>query len=446
MKSCDSLFYSLKSSEGQLYHKCFTYSYLEAGSQFICCVIRDITDVYEEEKRKNIEMKNALDIANKANKAKSIFLSKMSHEIRTPMNAIFGMTKLALDEVEDSLAVRYLNKIYSAGEYLLRLINYILDMSGIEQNKIEFISEVVEVDKFFDNIVSIVKPLAEEKQINFKFIKNESRYPYLKFDKIRGQQVIVNLISNAIKFTRTGGNVEVYIEFSEENDKVVKTKLVVKDNGIGMSEDFLKRAFLPFEQEKNLLTDVNAGTGLGLAIVKSLVEVSGGRISVESKLGVGTTFTVYKNFEVGRYIEAGEKVVTDKLNFNGRRVLVVEDNEINMEIALAILVKKELLAEVAKDGQEALRMFEKSPLWYYDSILMDIKMPIMDGLTAARSIRLLNREDAAAVPIIAMTANVFDSDIEESKQAGMNAHIAKPINTDLLYEVLGKVLGKTRFD
>lgn len=237
MKSRDSLFYSLKSSEGQLYHKCFTYSYLEAGSQFICCVIRDITDVYEEEKRKNIEMKNALDLANKANKAKSIFLSKMSHEIRTPMNAIFGMTKLALDEVEDSLAVRYLNKIYSAGEYLLRLINDILDMSRIEQNKIEFISEVVEVDKFFDNIVSIIKPLAEEKQINFKFIKNESRYPYLKFDKIRGQQVIVNLISNAIKFTRTGGNVEVYIEFLEENDKVAKTKLVVKDNGIGMSEE-----------------------------------------------------------------------------------------------------------------------------------------------------------------------------------------------------------------
>ncbi|WP_455577210.1 ATP-binding response regulator [Anaerosinus sp.] len=180
--------------------------------------------------------------------------------------------------------------------------------------------------------------------------------------------------------------------------------------------------------------------------MKSLVEVSGGRISVESKLGVGTTFTVYKNFEVVRYIEAGEKAVTDKLNFNGRRVLVVEDNEINMEIALAILVKKELLVETAKNGQEALRMFEKSPLWYYDSILMDIKMPIMDGLTAARSIRLLNREDAAAVPIIAMTANVFDSDIEESKQAGMNDHIAKPINTDLLYEVLGKVLGKTRFD
>ncbi|WP_455577211.1 sensor histidine kinase [Anaerosinus sp.] len=161
----------------------------------------------------------------------------MSHEIRTPMNAIFGMTKLALDEVEDSLAVRYLNKIYSAGEYLLRLINDILDISRIEQNKIEFISEVVEVDKFFDNIVSIIKPLAEEKQINFKFIKNESRYPYLKFDKIRGQQVFVNLISNAIKFTRTGGNVEVYIEFLEENDKVAKTKLVVKDNGIGMSEE-----------------------------------------------------------------------------------------------------------------------------------------------------------------------------------------------------------------
>ncbi len=437
-KDSESLFYSLKDFDDTIHRKQLTYTYLDKESQLICCIRHDITKLYEAEQNKNLQLQKALTEAKNASKAKSDFLSRMSHEIRTPMNAIIGLSELAIDEIEDLRARDYFKKINASSEYLLGLINDILDMSRIEQDKIEFHPEIVKVDDFLANIVEITRPLVEEKEISLTIHREKAKLEYAKFDKMRAQQVLLNLLSNAIKFTGRGGEVQVHLKILQRNGNDVSVKISIEDNGIGMRSEFLEKVFLPFEQEKNALTSMYAGTGLGLAIVKNLVELSGGHIWVESNFGIGTKFTIHTHVEVVEQAigEQEINIVEEAVYFDRKKVLLVEDNEINMEIAQALLEKRGMQVQWAANGREAIDIFMASEEHEFDLILMDIQMPILDGLIATQQIRLLVREDAKTVPIIAMTANAFDEDVEKSKAAGMNNHLSKPINPKQLYKTL----------
>ncbi|MDD3253083.1 MAG: transporter substrate-binding domain-containing protein [Lachnospiraceae bacterium] len=380
--------------------------------------------------------------------AKSDFLSRMSHDMRTPMNGIIGLTELTLDlkgllpEVEDNLT-----KIDESAHYLLSLINDTLDMNKIESNKIVLNREATNIDTFFNQMIGVVQVSAEQKKVNLIAVSKTPALPMVYLDKVRVQQIFFNLVSNAIKFTPENGTVEARNECTCLGETQVKTKLVVKDNGIGIDADFLPRIFEPFEQENNSTTTNYAGTGLGLAIVKNLVEMMGGTISVVSEKGVGSEFTVELVFDVaGEQPEPEMKAERFEISLTGKRVLLCEDHPLNTQIATRLLQKKGMLVEHAENGQSAVELFGQAEPGYYDVILMDIRMPVMDGITAAKTIRALDRTDAKSIPIIAMTANAFDEDVKKSLDAGMNAHLAKPIEPAGLFQTICDLIGTVDAD
>ncbi|MCM1025369.1 MAG: response regulator [Roseburia sp.] len=547
-------------------------------------VIVDLSDAkraaqQEYEKHKQ-EMERTLEAANIANKAKTKFLSEMSHDIRTPMNAIIGMTDIALNHAEDQKRVEdCLKKIQTASGHLLRLINEVLDMSRIESGKLVLVEEKFQLADLIHEVFIVIKAQAEKKKIDFKLELGEIPREELTGDRLRIQQIYINVLSNAVKYTQEGGYVRMKLWQEETEGGRVEQFLTVQDNGIGMAPEFVQQIFEPFERERNTTFSGIEGAGLGLSITKKLVDMMQGHISVESSRGKGSRFDIdfplaYSESEklaengalagkrvliltgvkekfarlpemleklgmeadtascgmeaidllndadiTGKdyfallandkladlelslllpeirarkgkdfpmlllsesdwteleylmqqagitsfvplplfesrlaealfaYTEAGKKKQERRpgaeRHYEDCHILLVEDNDLNLEIAVEILKSTGAAVDTARDGQEALDAFSAKPAFYYDLILMDIQMPVMDGLEATRRIRALSRPDAATVHIVAMTANAFVEDRQRSVQAGMNAHIAKPLDVEQVLECLDKWGGKS---
>ena len=367
----------------------------------------------------------------------------MSHDIRTPMNAIIGLTHLAYGENDIQVVREYLHKIDSSSNFLLGLINDILDMSKIENGELTLKEDPFTLEEFQDSINTVIRPLMDEKKINFVFHMG-CGLECIRVDRLRYSQIFFNLLSNAAKFTPTGGMVEFTSEPIAETepgeDGKVGIRYHIKDNGIGMSEEFQEHLYDPFSQERSQLGDKSKGTGLGLPIVKSLVDAMGGTITVKSQIGKGTEFII--ELQVSPAESKAEKETSEisEEKLKGAKVLLVEDNDINIYVAQAILEKVECDVTVAKNGREAIERFVDSEEDYFDVILMDVRMPIMDGIEATKAIRALKRSDALTVPIIAMTADAFDEEKRKTMDAGMNHHLSKPINPPILYRVLSEYI------
>jgi signal transduction histidine kinase/CheY-like chemotaxis protein len=400
------------------------------------------TELYHEINRKNQELKIVAEKAENAAQAKTEFLSRMSHDIRTPMNAIIGLTHLAQKENDLTAVHGYLRKISASSDFLLGLINDILDMSKIENGELTLTEEPMTKESFLSSIHTVIQPLMDEKQITFTY-QMEGGPSCILVDRLRFNQIFFNLLSNAAKFTPKGGHVSLRLENLPPKDDKVGLRFFIQDDGIGISKDFLPHLYDPFSQERSRLNSSTTGTGLGLPIVKSLIEAMGGTISVQSHPGKGTEFTVTLYVPLAQ--TPGELVVQTPpaKDLKNTQILLVEDNDINIYVAKLVLENAGCVVSVAKNGLEALEQFSTSAPGRFDAILMDIRMPIMDGLEATQAIRSLPRADAAVIPIIAMTADAFAEEQKRTLAAGMNAHLSKPIDPQLLYQALIKYVGKT---
>ncbi len=396
-----------------------------------------------ERKRLEAELLSAKEAAENASRAKGDFLARMSHEIRTPMNAIIGMTNIAQSAHDPEKISHSLEKIDGASKHLLGLINDILDMSKIEADKLEIFPEPFFLRKTIDSVCDVIRVRAEEKRIDFA-VQVESVVPIMAVgDALRLSQVLTNLLSNAVKFTPEEGRVSLHISLGlPEHPEELRLYAQVEDSGIGMTEEQKNRLFTPFEQAEGTIARRFGGTGLGLAISKKMVELMGGEIIVTSEVGKGSCFSFTASLMPHEMTEdfLGEAIGPQEeeaqaYSFPAARLLLVDDIEINREIALAFLEETGLTIDCAENGQEALNRFQEAG-GDYDFILMDVQMPLMDGLEATRRIRALDLDNAKTVPIIAMTANAFQEDVEMCKAAGMNDHIGKPIDPDGLIERL----------
>ena len=375
--------------------------------------------------------------AQHANQAKTRFLFNMSHDIRTPMNAIIGYTQLLENNLDNKKqALDYILKLKSSSTILLSLINYILEMTQIESGKLDLKKEIGDLDDLVKNINVVVEPLIKEKKLHYSY-HLEIKHHHIICDKTKLREIVLNILSNAIKYTPEGGNIELLIqEISFENNKV-KYHFIIIDNGIGMKEDFLPHIFEEFAREKTSTESKVPGVGLGLPIVKSLIDMMNGTIQVESKLNKGTKFTVELSFLTSLQVENVNERNTSTLDFSGKHILLVEDNELNAEIGIELLNTFKVIIDLAKNGEECIKILEKMPEGYYDLILMDIQMPIMDGYEATKIIRSFNNKNAQ-IPIIAMTANAFEEDRKHALQLGMNEHLAKPVDIEKLKDVFTK--------
>ncbi len=389
--------------------------------------------------------KDALYRAEAANRTKSIFLSNMSHDIRTPMNAIIGFTNIAKNEMDNPERLEdCLNKISTASNHLLSLINDVLDMSHIESGKTTLRLEKHNLREMFQSIKDIFGEQFAEKQIQFNMDMEKVEIWDVYCDKLKMNQVIYNLLSNALKYTNSGGRVDMkVIQKTGPNPERAYYEFHLKDTGVGMSPEFTEHAFQMFERERNYTESNIQGNGLGLAISKAIVDMAGGTIRVESELGKGTEFIIELNL---KYVNIPENqhqqaTISDQC-FCDKRILLVEDNELNREIARELLEVLKLKVEDAEDGiiaVEKVRQAESNP---YDLILMDIQMPRMNGYQAAQAIRELDNPVLAAIPIIAMTANAFEEDRHRAFEAGMDDHVAKPIDMDVLKQAMAQILNK----
>ena len=568
----------MKDDRGQVRIKRFQIFYVSRELGRVGMTRTDVTDIVRKEQRQKNELASALVAAEQANAAKTDFLSRMSHEIRTPMNAIIGMSTIAAQSIgDDERVADCISKIGISSRFLLSLINDILDMSRIESGKMLLKNEKIPMEDFLNGINSICHSQADVKGVEYECIIDPMLDDYYIGDAMKLQQVLVNILSNAIKFTGEGGRITFSAEQRKKTKNAAVLRFIVNDTGVGMSEEFLHHIYEPFSQELTGATVLYGGTGLGLAISKNIVDMMDGQITVRSIKGIGSEFTVDVKLgiseeeklrhhqkkpeyhfshlktlvvdddvavcenavvmlkEIGvtaEWVDSGRKAVervkslweqknyydlimvdwkmpdmdgietvrqirwivgpdvtiiimtaydwasierearlagvnlliskpmfksslisaftkvfSEKeeqaqqaepvsYDFTGRRILLVEDNQLNTEVAKMLLEEKGFSVETAENGLRAMEIFGKSEAGYYDAILMDIRMPLMDGLSAASNIRHLSNDDARTIPIIAMTANAFDDDVEKSKMAGMNAHLAKPIDPDRLYQLL----------
>ena len=397
----------------------------------------------EEQKQKQLLM-NAAEEADAANRAKSAFLLSMSHDIRTPMNAIIGFTNIALHQNKVSDIHDSLEKVQQSSNHLLSLLNDVLDFSRIESGKVTISPEPVDITQLTDNVQAIMNGLLYNRDLKFEVHREGLKNPYVLADVLRIREVLVNLLGNAVKFTKDGGEITLDISsYPGADEKHIITRYVVRDNGIGMSEEFKKKLFDPFSQEDyaNART-LYKGTGLGMAITKKYVEMMGGSIAVESKKGAGSTFTVEIPLELPEQVIPSEQKQHLHRDLTGIHVLMAEDNDLNAELATMILEDAGMIVTRASDGKEVVDLFKNQPRGTYDLILMDIMMPNMDGHQAAKAIRALGieRSDAVTIPIIALSANAFIDDIQESLDSGMNDHISKPINMEELIDTITKYI------
>ena len=443
-----SMTYEFKLETGINYHQVrVAFVKKKDGTRMAVVGTRNIDSLIKKERMQEEKLKKAYAAAENSNKAKTEFLNNMSHDIRTPMNVILGYNQLMKSQLTEPKQLDYQKKIEQSGKLLLSIINNVLDMARIESGKIKVDENYESVGEVVDEIISTFASEAEERGIHLSgSMKVTHRNILCDGTKIR--EIYVNLVSNAIKYTPRGGNVTITVEeLPCKREGYMKVKSEIKDTGIGMSKEYLPTLFEPFSREQNTTTRRIGGTGLGMPIVKKMVDLMGGSIEVASELGKGTVFTftlMHKIADRKFYSQKTEAAETSEMgkNLSGKHVLLAEDNDLNAEIAVTVLEETGIVIERVEDGIQCVNRVAQMSPGTYDLILMDIQMPNMDGYQAAQCIRHLDDKMKAEIPIIAMTANAFAEDRKKAFDAGMNGHIAKPIDIEKLGAVILSVLNK----
>ena len=421
--------------------KQIVFSWLNDEKREILCIQQDVTAAYQKEKEQIAALEKAKLEADKANEAKSTFLAGMSHDLRTPLNGVLGFTAFAIKETAPEKKQEYLMKIDTSGKLLRDLINDTLELSRIESGKARLEIEAVMPNELIPAVTTALRPSADLKNIRYKVELAINTEVPVWCDRLKVQKVALNLVSNAIKYTHNGGEVSIRLESKETDDLGSCYILTVRDTGIGMSEEFIKQMYEPFSQEKRSEVVAEPGTGLGLSIVKRYVDLMGGRISVTSTLHKGTCIQVW--IPVGMESEKKDHIKSEETEIRslaGKKVLLCEDNMMNTEIAVMLLREQGVIVQTAGNGREGLEIFTVSDEGSFDAILMDLRMPVMDGYEASACIRALQRPDAAVIPIIAMTADAFEESVHEAEAVGMNAYVTKPIDPAILYQNLAQCI------
>ena len=393
-------------------------------------VFVDIDDAVKNQARQQQTLEQALERADRANKVKTDFLHRMSHDMRTPLNSILGLLQICERNSDNEVLLRENHeKIRTAARHPLSLIDDTLQASKLGEGKLELVCEPVDLARLQTDVADIMQLPAANAGVSMEGSQQEEgiAYRYVLGSELYLRQIFLNIYGNCVKYNRRGGKVITHVVSSKQPDGKILVRWEIADTGIGMSQEFLKHVFEPFSREENAGNGIG-GTGLGMPIVKQLVELMGGSIKVSSKLNVGSTFVISIPFKPAVQPQEAEQAASEP-TIEGCRLLLVEDNDLNAEIAATLLEGDGACVSIAGDGAQALEAFAKSPAGTFDAILMDVMMPKMDGLAATRAIRALDRPDAACIPIIAMTGNAFQEDVQECFDAGMNAHIAKPIDT-----------------
>jgi len=440
---------TIHDSRGNYFRKQLRHCYVDDSHREILVMRSDITADYLSQQMQLEKMEDAMKSANIANRSKTDFLSQMSHDIRTPMNGIIGMTRIAREYDNPPETADCLDKIETSGKFLLGLVNDILDMSKIENNKITLNPEPYPAKDFYNYLNAVIRPLTEGKRQRLQIEGKIDKTVIPLVDQLRLNQIFFNLLSNAVKYTPEGGTISLSLTEGLATNNKLHFTASVSDTGIGMSQEFQQILFDPFTQEGRSDISESRGTGLGLAIVKKNVDMLGGTITVDSKIGRGTTFSIAADFDYIRasdyQVRAAAKEKSAALGLlKGSHILLCEDHPLNREIAVHILQKAGAHVTSAEDGYRGFQTFADSENDYFDAILMDIRMPVMDGFEATSKIRALPRIDAKAVPIIAMTADTYSADIQKCFSAGMNAHVSKPVDVDTLCQTIADCIAKTR--
>lgn len=420
--------------------------YSDAHSFKVIIGYSPIDDIIREEQQRNERMRQALLAANKANEARSAFLHNMSHDIRTPLNGIIGLIKINKEHKGDiELIEANQEKMEIAAEHLLSLINDVLQISKLESGTEETVYEAVSLSKVSHDLVAIIRGQAMDKGIQWEFTEDAPLvHPWVMTSPLHLRQIFLNIYGNSVKFTKRGGKISTYRECLCEKEGMVRYRWTISDTGVGMSKEFLTHIFEPFAQEESGARSDYQGTGLGMAIVKSLVEKMGGTISVTSEKGKGSTFTVEMPFVMAdRTVTPEEKESVPQESIAGLHLLLAEDNELNAEIAEMLLSDQGARVTWVKDGKQAVNVFVNNPPGTFDAILLDVMMPVMDGIAATRSIRQLSRPDSKTIPILAMTANAFAEDAKKCLEAGMNVHLSKPLEIEKVVAAIGKLVARS---
>ena len=396
-----------------------------------------LVSVISEINEKNRKLKELTKAANEASVAKSAFLANVSHEIRTPLNAIIGMSHIAKKTAVNEKTKETICEIETASKHLLGILNNVLDMSKIESGKFELVNEAFHLVSALNEVAVIIQHQCEIKNIHLVTDINELKNYCIMGDKLRLKQVLINLLSNAKKFTHADGTIIFSIKIIKECENYIDVRFKVSDNGIGMTEEQMGKLFKTFSQADSGIFNRYGGTGLGLSISQNLVQMMGGEITVSSKPGEGSSFNFTLKIEKAEKKEAVEDIEKETIpNLEGKTILLVEDVEINRDILIELLADTKAKFHEAVNGKEAVTKFNESQLYYYDLIFMDIQMPLLDGYEAARRIRGLKRPDAVNIPIIAMTANAYKEDVEKAFAAGMNGHLSKPVDIKAMMRML----------
>lgn len=435
--------------DGEVFYKRFVFYVIDKTAKFYLLLKSDTTAARREEIARNDRLREALAEAQRASQAKTTFLSNMSHDIRTPMNAIVGYTEFAKRSQDEEEMHAYLDKIDSSSKYLLALINDVLEMSRIESGKLELGSEETDLLVVMDDLRNMFDTQMRDKGLSFVVDVSGVTDRSVLCDPVRLNRVLLNLLSNAYKFTPAGGSVTVRLsQLGVAEGGWATYELRVRDTGIGMSEEFAGKVFEAFERERNTTASGIQGTGLGMAISKRIVDAMGGSIDVYSKVGEGTEFVVRVSLQTCEAPEEslayGADEVLEDIDFEGMRILLAEDNEINREIACMLLEELGFQLDEAVDGQEALNKLVAAGAGYYDVVITDIQMPVMNGYDEARAIRALDDPELASIPIIAMSANAFKEDIDAAMAVGMNGYVSKPVDLDKVIEELTRVFAERR--
>lgn len=442
-----SMTYEFKTGDRIIYHQTrIAYVYKKDRSRVAVIGTRNIDDLIKKERMQEAKLKEAYIVAEEANKAKTDFLNNMSHDIRTPMNVILGYNELMKQYLTDPILVDYQNKIEQSGKLLLSIINNVLDMARIESGKMVVEERAEQIGLVVEEIESVFESSAQEKNIVFT-TSVDVDHTHVLWDGFKIREILMNLVGNAFKYTPDGGHIAIHVkELDCARSGYVRIQTQVKDTGIGMSEDYLPTLFDSFSREYNTTIGKVSGTGLGMAIVKNLVDMMDGEIRVKSKLGEGTCFTLTFEHRIADEdsIEWNQEldVLDEKSILEGKRVLLVEDNELNAEIAMAILEQSGLILDRVEDGLACINRLSEVDEDFYDLILMDIQMPNMNGYEATRRIRQFENVKKASIPILAMTANAFEEDKKMAMEAGMNGHISKPIDVNVLEKQIINIFKK----